>query len=68
LQAKRTAEEESEYQVFEQLVAEAAIKKDKESKKARKGKDKDVKDKAGWSTAAADGSAAGTPNAPKEKS
>ncbi len=38
LQAFRTAEEEGDYMAFEQLVAEAAMKKDKESKK--KGKDK----------------------------
>ncbi|KAH6615438.1 X-domain of DnaJ-containing-domain-containing protein [Chaetomium sp. MPI-SDFR-AT-0129] len=37
-QAKRTAEEEGDYMAFEQLVAEAAIKKEKESKK--KGKEK----------------------------
>ncbi|CAK7241288.1 MAG: DnaJ-like protein [Sporothrix thermara] len=35
--AKRTPEEEGDYMAFEQLVAEAAMKKDKESKK--KGKD-----------------------------
>ncbi|KAI1761167.1 DnaJ-domain-containing protein [Hypoxylon sp. FL1150] len=37
--ASRTAEEEGDYMAFEQLVAEAAIKKEKDSKK--KGKDKD---------------------------
>lgn len=43
LQAKRSPEEEGDYMAFEQLVAEAAMKKEKESKK--KGKEK--KDKAG---------------------
>ncbi|KAI1454567.1 DnaJ-domain-containing protein [Annulohypoxylon moriforme] len=37
--AQRTPEEEGDYMAFEQLVAEAAIKKEKDSKK--KGKDKD---------------------------
>ncbi|KAI1407588.1 DnaJ-domain-containing protein [Hypoxylon sp. FL1857] len=40
--AQRTPEEEGDYMAFEQLVAEAAMKKEKESKK--KGKDKDHKD------------------------
>ncbi|CAK7225273.1 DnaJ-like protein [Sporothrix eucalyptigena] len=42
--AQRTPEEEGDYMAFEQLVAEAAMKKDKESKK--KSKDKDGKK--GW--------------------
>ncbi|CAK7212259.1 DnaJ-like protein [Sporothrix curviconia] len=44
--ARRTPEEEGDYMAFEQLVAEAAIKKDKESKK--KSKDKDGAAKKGW--------------------
>jgi hypothetical protein len=39
-QAQRSPEEEGDYMAFEQLVAEAAMKK-KDSKK--KGKDKDAK-------------------------
>ncbi|KAI0466175.1 DnaJ domain-containing protein [Xylaria cf. heliscus] len=42
--AQRSPEEEGDYMAFEQLVAEAAMKKDKDSKK--KGKDKDVKKRA----------------------
>ncbi len=71
-QAKRTAEEEGDYMAFEQLVAEAAIKKEKESKK--KGKDKkdkaDKADKYGdkaWADAA-DAAAADAPNVPKGSS
>ena len=72
-QAKRTAEEEGDYMAFEQLVAEAAIKKEKESKK--KGKDKkDKADKAAdkfgdkaWADAA-DAAAADVPNVPKGSS
>ncbi|KAF4989244.1 hypothetical protein FGRMN_9257 [Fusarium graminum] len=52
VRAERSPEEEGDYLVFEQLVAEAAIKKDKEEdhkkKKDRKsfhGKDKESKDK-----------------------
>jgi hypothetical protein len=37
LQTQRTAEEEGDYMAWEQLVADAAIKKDKEAK--RKGKE-----------------------------
>ncbi len=59
-QAARTPEEEGDYMAFEQLVAEAAIKKDKESKK--KGKDKKA-DKPGEGVAAA--TAADAPNVPK---
>ncbi|KAI1642711.1 DnaJ-domain-containing protein [Daldinia loculata] len=40
--AQRT-EEEGEYMAFEQLVAEAAIKKEKEKDSKKKGKDKDSK-------------------------
>lgn len=40
--ATRTSEEEGEYMAFEQLVAEAAMKKEKDSKKG-KGKEKDKK-------------------------
>lgn len=54
-QVQRTPEEEGEYMAFEQLVAEAAIKKDKESKK--KSKDKKA---AGSDTAAAAAAAAAT--------
>ncbi|OTB00715.1 hypothetical protein M426DRAFT_324076 [Hypoxylon sp. CI-4A] len=39
--AQRTPEEEGDYMAFEQLVAEAAMKKEKESKKKGKDKDKD---------------------------
>jgi hypothetical protein len=38
LQAQRSAEEEGDYLVFEQLVAEAAIKKDKDEDKRKKDK------------------------------
>ncbi|EFX02149.1 heat shock protein DNAj [Grosmannia clavigera kw1407] len=38
--AQRTPEEEGDYMAFEQLVAEAAIKKDKESKKKEKSRDR----------------------------
>ncbi|KAK4229216.1 DnaJ-like protein 1 [Podospora fimiseda] len=44
LAAKRTPEEEGDYMAFEQLVAEAAMKKEKEDKK-KKGKDKKEKEK-----------------------
>ena len=40
-QAKRNPEEEGDYMAFEQLMADAAIKKDKEKEK----KDKDKKEK-----------------------
>ncbi|KAI2465152.1 DnaJ-domain-containing protein [Annulohypoxylon bovei var. microspora] len=39
--AQRTPEEEGDYMAFEQLVAEAAIKKEKDSKKKGKDKEKD---------------------------
>lgn len=51
--AQRSPEEEGDYMAFEQLVADAAIKKDKESKKKEKGKDKDHK-KHGSQTEAAE--------------
>lgn len=38
--AQRTPEEEGDYMAFEQLVAEAAIKKEKEEKKKSKEKEK----------------------------
>ncbi|KAK4241163.1 DnaJ-like protein 1 [Achaetomium macrosporum] len=67
--AKRSPEEEGDYMAFEQLVAEAAMKKEKESKK--KGKEK--KDKAdkvekygdkAWADAAS-AAANDAPNVPK---
>ncbi|KAK3291852.1 X-domain of DnaJ-containing-domain-containing protein [Chaetomium fimeti] len=76
--AKRSPEEEGDYMAFEQLVAEAAMKKEKESKK--KGKDKKddsgKKDAAGpgpspgdkaWQDAAA-AAAGDVPNVPKGSS
>ncbi|KAK5634903.1 hypothetical protein RRF57_010615 [Xylaria bambusicola] len=47
--AKRSPEEEGDYMAFEQLVAEAAMKKEKDSKK--KGKDKEGKKGASETTA-----------------
>ncbi|KAI1353443.1 DnaJ domain-containing protein [Xylaria sp. FL0043] len=47
--AKRSPEEEGDYMAFEQLVAEAAMKKEKDSKK--KGKDKEGKKSASETTA-----------------
>ncbi|KAI0517110.1 DnaJ domain-containing protein [Xylaria bambusicola] len=47
--AKRSPEEEGDYMAFEQLVAEAAMKKEKDSKK--KGKDKEAKKAATETTA-----------------
>ncbi|KAI1868438.1 uncharacterized protein JN550_006354 [Neoarthrinium moseri] len=41
--AQRSPEEEGEYMAFEQLVAEAAIKKEKEKDSKKKGKEKDKK-------------------------
>ncbi|KAL1837144.1 hypothetical protein VTJ49DRAFT_4209 [Mycothermus thermophilus] len=58
--AKRSPEEEGDYMAFEQLVAEATMKKEKESKK--KGKDKNKTDPA---TAAAEAAANDAPNVPK---
>ncbi|KAL2268203.1 hypothetical protein VTJ83DRAFT_3049 [Remersonia thermophila] len=57
--AKRSPEEEGDYMAFEQLVAEAAMKKEKDSKK--KGKDK----KTDPATAAAEAVANDAPNVPK---
>ncbi|KJR84983.1 uncharacterized protein SPSK_09035 [Sporothrix schenckii 1099-18] len=56
--AQRTPEEEGDYMAFEQLVAEAAMKKDKESKK----KNKDKESKRGW----ARGSSNKEPGEPSE--
>lgn len=64
--AQRSAEEQGDYMAFEQLVADAAIKKEKESKK--KGKDKDKKhhdDDKEHAHAAAAATAADVPNVPK---
>ncbi|KAK5659281.1 hypothetical protein OQA88_1374 [Cercophora sp. LCS_1] len=64
--AKRSPEEEGDYMAFEQLVADAAIKKEKESKK--KGKDKkhgDEKTAADAHAAQAAATAADAPNVPK---
>jgi len=44
-QAVRSPEEEGDYMAFEQLVAEAAIKKEKEKESKKKGKEKKDKDK-----------------------
>ncbi|KAK4452148.1 DnaJ-like protein 1 [Podospora aff. communis PSN243] len=63
--AKRTAEEEGDYMAFEQLVADAAIKKEKESKK--KGKDKKDKHSEDKQASAA-ATAADAPNVPKASS
>ncbi|KAM7191131.1 DnaJ-like protein 1 [Naviculisporaceae sp. PSN 640] len=63
--AKRTAEEEGDYMAFEQLVAEAAMKKEKESKK--KGKDKKDKDKTDDHVAQAAATANDAPNVPKKE-
>ncbi|OIW28083.1 DnaJ-domain-containing protein [Coniochaeta ligniaria NRRL 30616] len=43
--AQRTPEEEGDYMAFEQLVAEAALKKEKEEKKKSKDKHKDKKER-----------------------
>ncbi|KAK1753425.1 DnaJ-like protein 1 [Echria macrotheca] len=61
--AKRTAEEEGDYMAFEQLVAEAAIKKEKESKK--KGKEKRKSEDKDKVQAQAAATAADVPNVPK---
>lgn len=66
LQAKRSAEEEGDYMAFEQLVAEAAIKKEKESKKkGKEKKDKGADDNASTHAAQASATAANAPNVPK---
>ena len=62
-QAKRNPEEEGDYMAFEQLVAEAAAKKEK-----KKGKDKksdDVKSPLAKEAADAAAAAADAPNVPK---
>ena len=56
--AMRTPEEEGDYMAFEQLVAEAAIKKDK---KKEKEKEKSVDGVAGAGAGTAPGTAPGTP-------
>ncbi|TPX15240.1 uncharacterized protein E0L32_004517 [Thyridium curvatum] len=68
--AKRTPEEEGDYMAFEQLVAEAAIKKDKEKKEKKGKKHHDPAAGAGTATAAshedkAAAAAADAPNVPK---
>ncbi|KAK8071964.1 J domain-containing protein C3E7.11c [Apiospora saccharicola] len=65
--AQRTPEEEGEYMAFEQLVAEAAIKKEKDTKK--KGKDKEKKHSSSGpeAEAAAAAAAAEQSNLPREK-
>ncbi|KAK3322033.1 X-domain of DnaJ-containing-domain-containing protein [Apodospora peruviana] len=71
--AKRTVEEEGDYMAFEQLVAEAAMKKEKESKKKGKDKKEKDKDKRGRSSSPSSSShaaqaaqtAADAPNVPK---
>lgn len=63
--AHRTPEEEGEYMAFEQLVAEAAIKKEKDSKKKKDKKEKKPGEKS-HSEAAAE-VAADVPNVPKPK-
>ncbi|KAK8061585.1 DnaJ domain-containing protein [Apiospora phragmitis] len=63
---KETPEEEGEYMAFEQLVAEAAMKKEKDSKK--KGKDKEKKHLSATEVeAAAAAAAAEQSNLPREK-
>ena len=63
MQAARTPEEERDYMAFEQLVAEAALKKEQDkADKKKRGKDKD-KHK-GQSAQAAE-AAADAPNVPK---
>lgn len=71
-QAQRNAEEEGDYMAFEQLVAEAAAKK--ESKKKSKDKKSDSSktstsnsDPAAAAAAAAAATAADVPNVPREK-
>lgn len=69
--AKRSPEEEGDYMAFEQLVAEAAMKKEKESKKKGKDKKEDKKDKKfgdkSWDSAA-EAAASDAPNVPKASS
>ncbi|KAL7620617.1 DnaJ-like protein [Parahypoxylon ruwenzoriense] len=63
--AQRTPEEEGDYMAFEQLVAEAAIKKEKDSKK--KGKDKDKDKDSGKRVAGTAETASSYDNTSKEK-
>lgn len=69
--AQRTPEEEGDYMAFEQLVAEAAIKKEKEEKKKSKDKDKHKdkkekhKDKDAAGSDGASSSSKGHADAPK---
>ncbi|KAK4124264.1 DnaJ-domain-containing protein [Parathielavia appendiculata] len=75
--AKRSPEEEGDYMAFEQLVAEAAMKKEKEKESKKKGKDKKDKEKEkadnnrfgdkAW-TDAASAAASDAPNVPKGSS
>lgn len=58
-QAKRNPEEEGDYMAFEQLVAEAAAKKE------HKKKTKDKKPDPGHNHSAAESVAADAPNVPK---
>lgn len=72
-QAKRSPEEEGDYMAFEQLVAEAAMKKEKESRKKGKDKKDEKKEKGdrpgskAWDDAAA-AAANDAPNVPKGSS
>ncbi len=60
--AQRTPEEEGDYMAFEQLVAEAAVKKEKKKGREKKG------DHSGVSTStAAHAAAADAPNVPRGK-
>jgi curved DNA-binding protein CbpA len=72
-QAHRTPEEEGDYMAFEQLVADAAIKKEQEKQARKKGKDKKSKDTATTSNPKPDAhshasgaAGAATDKAPKE--
>lgn len=62
-QAARTPEEEGDYMAFEQLVAEAAMKKDKKEKEKDKKDDKAPGKKDDKSAAAE--TAANAPNVPE---
>ncbi|KJZ78127.1 hypothetical protein HIM_02165 [Hirsutella minnesotensis 3608] len=61
IKAERSPEEEGDYLVFEQLVAEAAIKKDKDEEKRKK----DKKSKESHHHATETAAAADAPNVPK---
>jgi len=67
-QAKRSPEEEGDFMAFEQLVAEAAIKKEK--KKGDKNKDKKTTESGGIPETqfTAEAAAADAPNVPRAKS